>query len=269
MYGSGRPADDSALKPPRRKKPGGFRAHWHVPMFFASIVLGILFSLQFRTQASNDWEFMHQANAMKELTQLNRYLESEKIKLIEDLTFSRKELAKYEHAMGGDSEAIRLLKKELDTARMQAGLVPVKGKGVMVTLNDSLKKPKSGEDPYLYLIHDVDIQAFINELWAAGAEALAVNEQRVVMSTSVRCVGPTVLVNSMRLTPPYQVRAIGDSAALETALRMSGGVMDSLQAQLQKGIRIDIEKKTEMILPEFKGSITFRFAEAVSATAGK
>ena len=148
---------------------------------------------------------------------------------------------------------------------MQAGLVPVKGPGVEVRLDDSLQKPGASEEAYYYIVHDVDVQAFVNELWAAGAEAVAINDQRVVTSTSVRCVGPTILVNAVRLAPPYVIRAIGAPSTLDTALKMPSGVLASMSASMSKGVRVDIQKKKEMILPEFKGSGGFRYADPVSA----
>lgn len=249
-----------------RKAPG-LNLKWHLPMAFASVVLGLLLMLQFKFQASQNWPNLPTRSQTDSLTRLNKYLESERNKLVTDLEETRKKLTRYEDAMGEGGTAVRILKEELNKVRMQAGLIPVRGPGVVVTLDDSLKKPRPNEDPYYYLVHDVDIQTFVNELWAAGAEAVAVNDQRVVAQTSVRCVGPTVLVNSVRLTPPYTIRAIGAPATLETALKMSGGVLDSLQASILRGVRIEVEIKKDMDLPEFKGSGVFRYAEAVSASS--
>lgn len=236
------------------------RLQWNIPILVASIVLGVLTTLQFRYQRANP-----PVNINGKLEAMVHYLEIDKAKLQNELAEERAAKAKYEQAMGEKGSTLQVLKEALDKARMQAGLVPVKGPGLQVTLNDSLKKPGPDDDPYFYLVHDQDIQAIVNELWAAGAEAVSVNDQRVVTSTSVRCVGPTVLVNSTRLTPPYVIRAIGAHATLETALKMSGGVLASLEASIQKGVRIDIEKKNELILPEFKGSAGFRYAEPVNA----
>lgn len=245
----------------------GLNLKWQIPMTFASLVLGLLLMLQFRFQASMNFPRASTMSQADELARLNKYLESERNKLLADLEGTRKKVARYEAAMGEEGTAVRVLKEELDKVRMLAGMVPVKGPGVVVTMNDSPKKPKPTEDPYYYLVHDQDIQAVVNELWAAGGEAIAVNDQRVVAQTSVRCVGPTVLVNSVRLTPPYLIRAIGAPATLETALKMNGGVLESLRASVERGVRIDVEAKKEIQLPEFKGSGTFRYAEAVSAAS--
>lgn len=240
--------------------------NWYLPVGIASIILGVLMTMQFRTQILLDLP-LDKDNTRK----MVMYLETERNKLMHDLDDTRSKLSQVEDLVGegkgrnSTRQAMELLKGELDKARMQAGLVPVKGPGVEVRLDDSLQKPGPNDEAYYYLIHDVDIQSFVNELWAAGAEAITVNDQRVVTSTSVRCVGPTVLVNAVRLAPPYIIRAIGSPNTLDTALRMPGGVLVSMKASMDHGVRVDIQKKKEMILPEFKGSGGFRYAEPVSA----
>lgn len=241
---------------------------WHLPMICASVVLGILVTLQFRTQ--RDLGNPLAQDNVNNLSRMLMYQETERNKLMNDLKETREQKERYETLLSEQGrkqtqEALNLLKEEVDKARMQAGLVPVKGPGVEVRLEDSLQKPGPTDDAYFFIVHDVDIQSFVNELWAAGAEAVAINDQRVVTSTSVRCVGPTVLVNAVRLAPPYMIRAIGDQKTLDTALRMPNGVLASLSASLAKGVRVDIVKRKDIELPEFKGSGGFRYAEPVSA----
>lgn len=240
---------------------------WWLPVFICSMVLGVLMTLQFRTQRESGIDLYYTQDNMNRIT---TYLETERNKLSAEVDHLRGQLQEASDALGekgksAQAQAVKLLQEQLQSARMQAGLMPVKGPGVEVRLEDSLLKPAPNEDWYHYVIHDSDIQAFVNELWAAGAEAISINDQRVVTSTSVRCVGPTVLVNTVRLAPPYIISAIGAPQTLDTALRMPNGVLDSMRDSLAKGVRIDIQKKNEMILPEYKGSADFRYTEPVSA----
>ena len=76
------------------------------------------------------------------------------------------------------------------------------------------------------MVHDSDLRSVVNELFSAGAEAIAINDQRLVANSSIRCVGPTVLVNSERLAPPYKIAAIGKPDVLQSALDMQGGALD-------------------------------------------
>lgn len=96
----------------------------------------------------------------------------------------------------------------MDLLRYQAGLCAVEGPGIMVTLNDSKQKVKLGDNQNLYIVHDEDLLRVINELRAAGAEAIAINDQRLVSRSEIRCVGPTVTVNGKMFGPPFRSRRL-------------------------------------------------------------
>jgi uncharacterized protein YlxW (UPF0749 family) len=150
------------------------------------------------------------------------------------------------------------LKSELDTYRIRAGLVDMKGSGVEVTLNDSPVQIQPGENPNLFVLHDEDVLKILNELNAAGAEALAINNQRVIATTEVRCIGPTILINkNQRLTPPFIITAIGNPDILEGSLKMKGGVIESLQFW---GIMVSVKKVPELTIPAFSGGLRFDYA---------
>lgn len=95
---------------------------------------------------------------------------------------------------------------------LQAGAAALDGPGLEVVLSDSERVPGPSEDASLYRVHDVDLQLVVNALLSLGAEAVAVNGQRVVATTAIRGAGETILVNFRPLVPPYVVSAIGVSA---------------------------------------------------------
>ena len=135
--------------------------------------------------------------------------------------------------------------------KMQAGLLPLEGQGVIVTMDDSTRKIRAEENPNLYVIHDDDILRVINELWAAGAEAISINGQRLVATSEIRCAGPTLSVNNVRSAPPYEISAIGDKKSLENSIKMRGGVEETLKVW---GIRLEIESSDEIYIPAYSGS---------------
>ncbi|MGI4791019.1 MAG: DUF881 domain-containing protein [Janthinobacterium lividum] len=140
----------------------------------------------------------------------------------------------------------------LSQAQFLAGLTPVQGPGVIVTLTDSKKLlPKvlpSGIAPP-NIIHDTDINQVLNELKAAGAEAIAVNGQRIVTTSAVRCAGRDVYVNNTPLLAPYTIKAIGDSRALETALNIPGGIASQIK-QYDKTM-FAVQAATLLTLPAY------------------
>ncbi|MEW6726709.1 MAG: DUF881 domain-containing protein [Bacillota bacterium] len=150
------------------------------------------------------------------------------------------------------------LRETLDKTKMQAGLITLTGPGVEVTLNDSVVALQPGQDPNLYVLHDEDILRVLNELRAAGAEALAINGERLLATSEVRCVGPTVLVNkTKRLAPPYVITAIGDPNTMVASLKMPGGVLDVLQFW---GIQASVKKADLVTVPAYSGATNFQYA---------
>ncbi|RDV82908.1 DUF881 domain-containing protein [Ammonifex thiophilus] len=161
-----------------------------------------------------------------------------------------------------NQEGLKELKTELNSYRIEAGLVAVTGPGVEVTLNDSTLIPKPGQNPNLYVLHDEDILRVLNELKAAGAEVLAINGERLVATSEVRCAGPTILVNkTKRLAAPFVITAIGNPDTMINALNMRGGVVDTLRQFW--GIQVSIKKLPEVTIPAYKGSRRFEYAHPV------
>ena len=106
-----------------------------------------------------------------------------------------------------------------------AGLDPVAGPAVTVTLNDApASVAADGVDPDLLVVHQQDIQAVVNALWAGGAEAMTIQGQRVISTTGVKCVGNTVVLHGIPYAPPYVISAIGDQQRLQEALAASPSI---------------------------------------------
>ena len=138
-----------------------------------------------------------------------------------------------------------------ENLKLQAGLLPLEGTGLIIKMDDSTKEAKSGENPNLYLIHDDDLLKVINELRAAGAEAISINGQRLIETSEIRCAGPTLSVNNVRSSAPYEIHAIGDKDTLENAIKMRGGVAETLKVW---GIHLEIETSNNVYIPPYKGT---------------
>ncbi len=153
------------------------------------------------------------------------------------------------------------LKEELDRARIEAGISELSGSGVEVTLNDSNFSLKPGENPNLYVLHDEDVLRVLNEIRAAGAEAISINGQRLLATTEIRCTGPTIVLNkNKRLAPPYVITAIGNPDTLESSLKMKGGVAETLQFW---GIQVGVKKLPQVTIPAYSGGFKLDYARAV------
>lgn len=231
---------------------------WQLPVAIASLILGIAISLQFRTTSATQSNAPGGASRTDLVVNL-RTVESERDRLVEELASTRKQLTEARQQSSGSRGTEELI-KELEAARLQAGLSELKGPGIVIRLSDSPRRPGPEEVPYDFIVHDIDLSVLVNELWASGAEAVSVNDNRIVARSSIRCVGPTVLVNTNRLASPFIVKAIGDVDQLEGGLKMPGGFLDSMSRLTSNGGEVVISRMREVQIPAYQGSLIYRFA---------
>lgn len=228
-------------------------------MAIVCLILGVMLAVQFRANESSPRNLS--GDRWTEITVQLENLRQERDFLAEEVLSLREKLEDTaSHQQGG---AIKALNEELAKANMAAGLVTVKGRGVIVTLNDSPRGLQPGEDPNLYLIHDEDLLKVVNELKAAGAEAISINGHRLVANSEIRCAGTTILVNVNKIAPPFTINAIGDPDILKSSLRIKGGWLETLEIW---GIQAQIQASDSIEVPAFKGSMKFQYAEPVKTS---
>lgn len=162
------------------------------------------------------------------------------------------------------SKQAKILATELEKVKIAAGLMPVKGRGLLVTLNDNPKVPKDAPplEKDLYLVHDWQILQVVNELRSAGAEAIAINGRRLGTNSYVRCVGLVIRVDDVRIGAPYKIEAIGDPEALRGALEAPGGILDEFRPY----ILTTVTPQEEISLPAIEGTPSFKHAKPVEKT---
>ena len=138
-----------------------------------------------------------------------------------------------------------------------ATLLPaVEGPGIAVTLNDSSLWQKtvgdsgSSVDIDYYVIHQQDIEAVVNALWHGGAEAMMIQDQRVLFNTAVRCTGNILTLQGKQYSPPYTVSAIGDPDALTQALNDSNAIQTYKEYVRAYGLGWKVEDKDTQRFPE-------------------
>lgn len=240
---------------------------WQWSIGIACVILGIIIALLFKAyRKGGEGSFVSPWDSRKDLAVMVKYLQTDRNRLQTDLEKARKTIQKYEENSSRGMQDMTMVKTRLEKYRQEAGISPVHGPGITVQMGDSPIKPGDGDDPNFYIVHDVDLLALVNELWASGAEAISINDQRVVINTPIRCVGPTITVNTVRLTPPYVVKAIGPPANLETGLRYTGGFLDSMTPNIERGVEIKVKKVKDIVIPGFRGSLINRYAKPYTET---
>lgn len=206
--------------------------------------LGIMIGLQYNTVKVQKGT-MENAR-LTELTASLKQLEEENAALRTKLNEQEKIIKDYE-ADSVVSAAIETIEKENAQLKEFAGLTEISGAGLVVTMRDS--SINAGGDRNAYLVHAEDILQVVNELNVAGAKAVSVNGQRIVSQSGITCAGTVITVNGVRLAAPFEIRALGDSAVLEAALRFPGGVVDNLSPW---GIEFTIKAENNIVIPAYK-----------------
>ncbi len=191
--------------------------------------------------------------ALKQQEQGRAVLEAEIAEL-------RGQITEYEKAAAEGRSAAARTNRLLVDARALAGVTPLEGPGITVELNDSPQPLQPGEDPNKTILHYSDIYAVVAELWAAGAEAVAINGERVIASTGINCVGTTILCNTKRMAPPYVITAIGDPGRMAAYLRRPGGSLELLTAF---DFPVRVTRQTRVEVPAYRG--TYRFERTTTS----
>jgi len=245
-----------------------------VVLALAGLAGGSLLSLQGQDKSAAVQPSSRESNPQLVQSTIDR-LEAEQADLKRDLADARDRLDNLEATSAQEKAQLADVRAAIGEARTSAGLVRLVGPGVVATFRDSTDPAvPEGEDPANYILHDYNLRDIVNTLWASGAEAISVNGERILSTTSIYCVGTTIICNITRLSPPYEVHAIGDPAALAAGLR-GGPQMQQLLAHAQiYDLPIDIHQAGDVLVPAYNAAVTFKYAhpgdegEAPPATPG-
>ncbi|OZE21005.1 hypothetical protein CH256_23510 [Rhodococcus sp. 05-2254-6] len=153
----------------------------------------------------------------------------------------------------------------IDSLADAAGREAASGGGVTVTMADAPRGPDGSyaSDASVddLVVHQVDVQSVLNALWAGGASAIAMQDQRLVASSAPRCIGNTLLLGGRTYSPPYVMTAIGDSDRLRSALKNEPGVRLYEQYALRYGLRYDVAVSEDLSVPAYSESVRMRYAQ--------
>jgi uncharacterized protein YlxW (UPF0749 family) len=172
-----------------------------------------------------------------------------------------REVSRATAAAGAGDAGVAAEQAKSAPLRLPGGLTAVHGPGIEVVLDDA-SEAVDGVDPNELVVHQSDLQAVVNALWAGGAEAMTIAGQRVIATSAVRCVGNTLLLNGEVFSPPFQVAAIGRYRTMSQALDGSPGVGLFEQAAAYYGLGYTVASVDDLHLPGYTGSIALRFAHA-------
>jgi uncharacterized protein YlxW (UPF0749 family) len=168
------------------------------------------------------------------------------------------------HGRSPDAALAAMLKRSAELAG-GAGMDPVHGPGLAVTLQDAQRDANGrfprDASPDDLVVHQQDIQAVLNALWSAGAEAIQMQDQRIIATSVPRCVGNTLLLNGRTYSPPYTITAIGNAAAMQSALAAAPLVTLYKQYVVRFGLGYREEVKPDVQIVGYSEPVRMHYAE--------
>lgn len=142
--------------------------------------------------------------------------------------------------------------KSLNTQKTLAGLTKLNGSGVIIKLDDSKTANPTEES----IIHAADLRDIINLLWGSGAEGIAINSQRIVLSSAIDCIVNTILINNARITTPFQIEATGDQELMFINLKDKARLTNLYNRVSSQNISFEVQKNNDITIPAFDGSFS-------------
>jgi len=238
------------------KTIGSRRSSANIAILAASIILGFLLTVQFRSAAAS---LPPREQSRVSTAEAVQRLEEEQRQLKERIAELRTQIASMQHT-AETADPAKMVAADIDQQKLLAGLVALHGPGLLVVLDDSTKTVGPSEDANNYIIHDYELRDVVSLLWLSGAEAIAINGERLVNVSSIYCVGSTILVNDTRLSPPYEIRAIGDPPVLEDVVQNPKNLA-KLRARVKTyGIQLKVTQQKDVIIPAYSGTLNIRYA---------
>ena len=169
------------------------------------------------------------------------------------------------------SARLAALQKQESTSAVAAGMTPVSGSAVTVTLDDShrdLSTLPADTDPNWLLVHQQDVQGVVNALWQGGATAMTVMDQRIISTSAVRCVGNTLLLQGRVYSPPFVISAMGDQKKLHNALNKDPAVSGYRDYVPLVGLGYSVRDTGDAHFAAYGGSAQLRYATSPSGATG-
>lgn len=231
---------------------------WLLPITLVCLISGLALGFQLKVlkDITSTNPSQKNANLVQIITDLEREIKSQE----DQIEKIRQELGTLQ-AQESRGKIIEL-QEQLKNTQTMAGLTPVSGKGIIITLDDNKAGLQANphDDPNRYIIHYENILGIVSELKAAGAEAVSVNQQRLITTSEIRCVGNVILVNTTRLAPPFVIQAIGSPKLLAEMVTSPSREYEILRSA---NFPVSIKESDEVIIPAYKGELPFTYSQSV------
>jgi uncharacterized protein YlxW (UPF0749 family) len=241
---------------PRR----GPRSRWAVLVPVVTLIAGLLFTTTATTARGTDLR----NDRSPELANLIEQRRAAVDRADRRTAALRAEIDGQTNALSGTHASVAEQQRRVAAERAGAGLTALRGPGLTVRLNDAPRRSDgtlpAGAQVDDLVVHQQDVQAVVNALWAGGAEAMSIMGVRVISTSAVRCVGNTLLLSGRVYSPPFRISAIGNPATLRAALDRAGGVTLFREAADAWGLGYDVATERDVRVPAYDDTTTLQYA---------
>lgn len=177
--------------------------------------------------------------------------------ITKELEKSLKELEAKRTIATQNDEKAKEKNDQVTKNNMLLGLTDVTGQGIILTAADG-QTPKETDNISEYLVHDADLREIVSELSNAGAEAISINDQRIVNTTCINCVGNVISINGEKVSSPFVIKAIGNQESLYGINRPGGYIQ-----YMKDATQIDLKKSNNITIKKFDGALKFKYSTTV------
>ena len=231
----------------------------YISIAIICVVLATAITLQIRTMKKEN-SVVSQAFANSELKDSLLEWKEKSENAEKDLEKSAKELEEIRQASTTNDNSAEEKQKELKKYNQLLGLTDVKGNGIIITVSDS-SNDNTSIDLSSLIVHDADLRNLVNELANAGAEAISINDERIVSSTCITCAGNVIQINGNKVGTPFVIKAIGNQESLYGAITRPGGYTYMLKA---RSIQVESKKASNIEISKFTGALTQKYMKSTN-----
>ena len=238
------------------------RSGWILSMALALGALGFVGAAQWNSEVQRT---SYTTSAQQVLADQALALEAEQAQLEAQLAAVEGQLAEIQQTSEGSQTALAEVNDQLNATRLAAGLAEVTGPGVVIEIADSRRIVPAGENPANYIVLADDLRDLVNALWHSSAEAITINGERLVATSSIYGVGSSVLVNTAFLSPPFRIEAVGPGE-LDQRFATDPAYLGRVAQRIEAfDLEFAFTASEDLRLPAYVGPTSLRWAVPVDA----
>ena len=228
-----------------------------------SMLIGLVLAVQISTTSGSDQGGLVPLAKLKGYEQALTEVRAEKEEALNQLMVLEKRLGELEDEKAKEDALMKGMVSDMEKYKSASGVQDVEGPGVSITIKDPLATDEYQpiEDSEITYNYEL-LLSLVNKLKEAGAEAISINEQRIVNATEISLAGNNISINGRATAPPYTIKAIGNPGTLNGALTIRGGVVDEMRNNFD--LTVNIKEEENIQIARYSGRINFIYAKPIT-----